>query len=244
MALKIPKKRKKLVPIATARAQAPSSSAGKARISKKTAPKKRGELIALEQAIEEYGEDAGPMLHRLMHASGNKAAASPVTRLRDRVDAWANKEGASARFIGFAPGVPGQGELERTVAQIAKDLEQDRWTVLVFRPGDRPPVSFPTGADFPPIDCTRYEVCDFAKRFQPRRYWGNDFDTSGFEATVRVRWRKTGELPIRLDEILTALSHFGSYASQVAGVPPEDDAYLRALMEAARAQTLSRGPTV
>ena len=57
---------------------------------------------------------------------------------------------------------------------------------------------------------------------------------------VRWRWREKGELPTRLDHLMTALAHFGWYASQCGGVSADQEAYLRALFTAAREQTALR----
>jgi hypothetical protein len=234
MAIKIPTKTKKSPRRST---KTTSGSRSKARPQKAPALKV-GEVISKSQAIAEYGEEFGPSLYAMMHAQTKKEQPTAMTRLRDHVGQWGEKEGISARFIGFAPGVPGPGELERTFERLEKDFEQERWTVLVFAPGTRAAISLPLASEFPPSGCSRYDIYTFAARFQPRRYWGDDFDTVGFEVNVRRRWREHRELPPRLDELLTALAHFGGYASQVAGIPDDDESYLRALMEAARARTV------
>lgn len=241
MALKIPKRRKKLVPTGI-RAQAPPGPPVKNRaVKKKASAKKVGQLITKAQAIAEFGEEGGPMLFRLINSSEKKPPASPATRLRDSLDAWASKEGLAVRYVAFAPGIPGAGELERTLDQVSKDLQENRWVTLAFRPGARPPVQFPAASEFPAKNCDWHELYSFAKRFNPHRYWGHDFDLSHFEATTRAQWRNAQKLPARLDELLSALFHFASYAWQVGGVAPAEEAYLRALLEAARDRTERRG---
>lgn len=240
MALKLGRKRKKLVQVATGRATYPRTSPGKARAVKKAKPKSKrsGELISKEQAIAEFGEEGGPMLYRLINSSEKEPPASPATRLRDAVAVWANEEELVARFMAYSPGVPGRGEIERALELVQKEFEQERWTVLVFRPGRRAPVIFPTASAFPPSDCALPDVLRLASQFQPRRYWGEDFDSSDFEVKVRWGWREKRQLPKRLDELLTALAHFAGYASQVGPIPADEEAYLRALMEAARSKTV------
>ena len=158
----------------------PKASVSKAPPTKKTSR----EVVTKAQAIAEFGEEVGPILYKKIKAANNeKQPATPVTRLRDRIDEWCMKEQVTVQFKGFAPGLPGVGEIERSVEQLTKDLDQDCWTVLVFRPGNRRPITFPSVSEFPPNE-TLPEIIQLAGRFNPRRYWGDDFDITDFEGNV------------------------------------------------------------
>lgn len=201
---------------------------------------RKAPVLSKKKAIHEYGEEMGPIIHRLANAPDPpKKPKGALDRLYDRLDEWTKAESVQT-WVHRRTGAPPMGVWQRMRADIAKHHSNGIWVVHAFQPGESRDVEMPKLEDVPPAGSSFRVIDQFGCRFNAARYWDDDWHRMDLQMRLQRQFAETGCLDAPVDEIMTALERLSGIAVEVGSITEEQQEFLWACVESVRAQLSSR----